>query len=91
MAPPGVERPILLWERLAPRVFRAGELATQGLSPNITQVSERKAFSAKDAKDVKESKASRTSTPGFLALFASFASFADKKAVRVVAASLMRE
>jgi len=36
-------------------------------------------------------KASTTSTLWFLALFASFASFADKKAVRMVAASLMRE
>ena len=59
--------------------------------PNITQVSERKAFSAKDAKDAKENKASRTSTLWFLAFFASFASFAHKKAVLMVAASSMPE
>ena len=79
--------------RLCPRAFSNPPITRgrSGLSLNITQVIERRNFSAKDAKNAKEGHAKRTSSLCALALFAFFASFADNNAVRRVADSLMRE
>jgi hypothetical protein len=70
----------------------ASPIATYtSLSPNITQVVERRDWSAKDAKNAKGAKKQRIGVLLASLSFASFASFADKKPARMVAAVSMRE